>query len=287
MGISESHSTAAQMCFRSSKQRTQKDRQSHLYIWPRLYPSKAAGRAPPTQHVQQKSCLRIGSDLRLFDEGFTPWWRRGENASCCVSGPGRHFPLQWLLLSQHWGLCIQTLRPTTSLCNLSKCSHREARSGKSGVSESLLCDWQTLEHVQVLMRGKCENTVPRRHKNQQAHHLNAWPQKAKWNLHRHIPQRPTQAVLRHPAFFTPECFFGSNTKPLCSNIFRGRSGICCQSTTLAASLSRNNDGHVFLKSALPIFSDKNWSTAERILAAIKPEALEFPLKLYCSLYYFI
>lgn len=122
--------------------------------------------------------------------------------------------------------------------------------------------------------GKYKNIVPRRNKepvNATYLNLNSGYDKAKLSCHSYIPQSPTQAALRHPAL-TQEYFLGSNTKPLSSKVFRGRSGICCHSTTLAALLSRNNDRHVFLKSALLIFSDKNWSAAEKILAAIKPKA---------------
>lgn len=100
------------------------------------------------------------------------------------------------------------------------------------------------------------------------------------------PSFPTShTALRHPALAL-ECFLGSHTKPLSSKVFRGQSRICCHSTTLAVLLSRNNDRHVFLKSTLLIFSDKNWSTATRILAAIKPKAFQFPLKYHWSFCYF-
>lgn len=186
------------------------------------------------------------------------------------------------------GLGLQSTKgSTTSFCSISKWSNRGTKWEKRGIWVFAL--WLSrLLTMSGANKRKLQEHSPQRCKNQRTHRLNAGHHKPNeaFSLTSHSSAQPRQPALHHPAF-TPDCFLGSNTKPLCSNALRGRLGICCQLTTLAVLLSRNNDRHVFLKSALLIFSDKNWSTAERILAAIKPNAFEFPLKLYCSFYDFI
>lgn len=84
-------------------------------------------------------------------------------ATCQVLA--RRLPLQWLSHRRHSlrrsPLRAPALQSVTSANDLT-----EAQMRKKGCLSLCSMTEQTLDHVQVLMRGKCKNTVPRRHKNQ-------------------------------------------------------------------------------------------------------------------------
>lgn len=90
-------------------------------------------------------------------------------ATCQVLA--RRLPLQWLGHHRHSlrrkdGLGDSPLRAPALQSVTSANDLTEAQVRKKGCLSLCSMTEQTLDHVQVLMRGKYKNTVPRRHKNQ-------------------------------------------------------------------------------------------------------------------------
>lgn len=135
------------MCFKRSKQTTQKDKQPRLSDLTTPVPLAGCGRVLPTQSFHQEELSFFGSDILVcFYAGLIPWRRRGENANCYLPGAGKVTsltvarPSQALTEEEGWSGRQSTKGSSTSVCNTCKWSYRGANE-KKGVSESLLHDW--------------------------------------------------------------------------------------------------------------------------------------------------